>query len=147
MPPFFGWIKCNPDGAYDEITGANGAGYVMRDYSCKASFCASLVFQVKSAEEAEARAIWEVMKKALELNFTHVIIESDAKNLINKFSTGCFDGDTSTDVFKDIQFFSLKFVDCIFSFQPRLCNSVAHELSQWAKKTMSLCTGLCLLFG
>lgn len=56
---------------------------------------------------------------------TGVIIESDAKNLIDKFFTGCFDDDTGTDgIFKDIQFFSLKFVDvdCIFSFQPRLCN-------------------------
>ncbi|XP_026396920.1 uncharacterized protein LOC113291623 [Papaver somniferum] len=55
IPPFFGWIKCNTDGAFDDTFGANGAGYVMRDFSRKASFCASIVFQ--SAEEVEARAI------------------------------------------------------------------------------------------
>ncbi|XP_026396610.1 uncharacterized protein LOC113291273 [Papaver somniferum] len=37
-------------------------GYVMRDFSKKASFCASLVFEVHFAEEAEARAIWPVLK-------------------------------------------------------------------------------------
>ncbi|XP_026383657.1 uncharacterized protein LOC113279168 [Papaver somniferum] len=144
MSPFFGWIKCNTDGAYDEITGANGVGYVMRDSSCKASFCASLVFQAKSVEEAEARAIWAVMKKALEQKFNHVIIKSDAKNLIDKFSISYFDGDTSIDtIFKDIQFFSLKFVDCTFSFQPRFCNAVAHELAQWVTNKQCLYVLVC----
>ncbi|XP_026416868.1 uncharacterized protein LOC113312318 [Papaver somniferum] len=138
MPPSFGWIKCNIDGAYDDITGANGAGYVMRDFSSKASFCASLVFEVMSAEEAEARAIWAVLKKSLEQKLTHIIIESDAKNIIEQFSAGLFDGDVRTDViFKDVQLFSSKLVACVFNFQPRICNSVAHELAQWTKTDKS----------
>ncbi|XP_026410447.1 uncharacterized protein LOC113305646 [Papaver somniferum] len=85
MPPSFGWIKCNIDGAYDDISGTNGAGYVMRDFSSKAYFCVSMVFEVKSAEEAEARAILAVLKKALERQLTHIIVESDAKILIDQF--------------------------------------------------------------
>ncbi|XP_026459191.1 uncharacterized protein LOC113359833 [Papaver somniferum] len=96
----------------------------------KASFCASLVFEVKSAEEAEARAIWSVLKKALEQQLTHIIVKHYAKTLIDQFSAGLFDGDSRTDaIFKDIQFFSSKLVACIFNFQPRVCNSVAHELA------------------
>ncbi|XP_026396285.1 uncharacterized protein LOC113290916 [Papaver somniferum] len=134
IPPSFGWIKCNTDGAYDDISGDNDAGYVMRDFASKASFCASLVFEVKSVEEAEARAIWAVLKKAKEEKFTHIIIESDAKGLSDQFSSGMFDGDSRTDViFKDILFFSSNLVACIFPCQPRYCNSVAHELAQWAK--------------
>ncbi|XP_026396217.1 uncharacterized protein LOC113290842 [Papaver somniferum] len=130
-PSSVGWIKCNTDGAYDDISGANGAGYVMRYFSNKASFCASLVFDVLSVEEAEARANWAVLKKALEQYLTHVIVESDAKTLIDQFSAGQFDGDSRTDaIFKDIHFFSSKLVSCIFSFQPRVCNSVAHDLAQ-----------------
>ncbi|XP_026400213.1 uncharacterized protein LOC113296089 [Papaver somniferum] len=53
IPPTFGWIKCNTDGAYDDITKDNGAGYVMRDLSSKASFCAFIVFDVESSKEAE----------------------------------------------------------------------------------------------
>ncbi|XP_026399041.1 uncharacterized protein LOC113294883 [Papaver somniferum] len=132
--PSFGWIKCNTDGAYDEISGTNGAGYVMRDFSSKPSFCASLVFEVKSTEETEAKAIWAVLKKALEQQLTHIIVESDSKTLIDQFSAGLFDRDSRTNViFKDIQLFSSKLVACIFNFQPRVCNSVAHELAQWEK--------------
>ncbi|XP_026419708.1 uncharacterized protein LOC113315662 [Papaver somniferum] len=132
MPPSFGWIKCNTDGAFDDISGANGAGYVMRDFSRKATFYAFLVFDVYSAE---ARAIWAVLKKVVEQHLSHIIVESDAKALIDQFSAENFDGDSRTDaIFKDILFFSSKLSACIFSFQPRSCNSVAHELDQWAKQ-------------
>ncbi|XP_026410850.1 uncharacterized protein LOC113306079 [Papaver somniferum] len=138
MPHLFGWIICNTDGAFDDITGENGAGYVMRDFSSKASFCAAMVFEVSSAEEAEARAIWGVLKKAVEQKMTHIIIESDAKKLVEQLSFGYFDGDPRTDaIFKDIKLFSSKLSACIFSFQPRICNFVAHELAQWAKRKKS----------
>ncbi|XP_026378066.1 uncharacterized protein LOC113272450 [Papaver somniferum] len=138
MPPSFGWIKCNTDGAFDVISGANGAGYVMRDFTRKATLCASIVFDVHTAEEAEARAIWAVLKKAVEQHLSHIIIESDAKALIDQFSAGNFDGDTRTDaIFIDILFFSTKLSACIFSFQRRVCNSVAQELALWAKQNNS----------
>ncbi|XP_026451413.1 uncharacterized protein LOC113351685 [Papaver somniferum] len=138
MSPSFGWIKCNTDGDFDDTSGENGAGYVMRDFSRKATFCASLVFEVHSAEEAEARAIWAVLKKALEQQLTHIIIESYAKSLIDQFSAGYFKGNSCTDaIFKDIQLFSSRLVVCIFSSQPRYCNFVAHELAMWAKKNNS----------
>ncbi|XP_026398432.1 uncharacterized protein LOC113294241 [Papaver somniferum] len=85
MPLSLSWIKCNIDGAFDVISEANGAGYMMRDFSKKASFCASLVFEVHSVEEAKSRAIWAVLKKSLEQQFTHIIVESDAKSLIDQF--------------------------------------------------------------
>ncbi|XP_026436391.1 uncharacterized protein LOC113334262 [Papaver somniferum] len=138
MPPSFGWIECNIDGAFDDISGANGAGFVMRDFSRKATFCASLVFDVHSAEEAEARAIGAVLKKVVEQHLSHIIVESDAKALIDQFSAGNFDGDSRMDaIFKDIFFFSSKLFACIFSFQPRSCNSVTHELAQWEKQNNS----------
>ncbi|XP_026451439.1 uncharacterized protein LOC113351716 [Papaver somniferum] len=135
MPPSFGWIKCNIDGAFDDITGDNGAGYVVRDFSSKASFCAAMVFGVSCAEEAEARTIWGVLKKAVEQKLTHIIIESDAKDLVEQLSSGFFDGDPRTDaIFKDIKLFSSKLSACIFSFQPRICNYVTHELARWTKR-------------
>ncbi|XP_026417071.1 uncharacterized protein LOC113312538 [Papaver somniferum] len=138
MPPHTIWIKCNIDGAYDVIFGKNGAGFVMWDFSKTASFCASIVFQMKSAEQAEARAIWAALKKVVEKKLTHLIIESDAQSLINQFSAGLFDGNSKTDViFKDIQFFSSSLVACLFNFQPRTCNSVAHELALWDKTNNS----------
>ncbi|XP_026417006.1 uncharacterized protein LOC113312469 [Papaver somniferum] len=138
MPPSFGWIKCNTDDAFDDISGDNGAGYVMRDFSRKATFCASLVFDVHSAEEAEARAILENLKKVVEQHLSHIIVKSNAKALIDQFSAGNFDGDSRTDViFKDILFFSSKLSACIFSFHPRSYNFVAHELAQWEKQNNS----------
>ncbi|XP_026442459.1 uncharacterized protein LOC113342005 [Papaver somniferum] len=138
MPPSFGWIKCNTYRAFDDITGENGAGYVMRDFTSKASFCAAIVFEVSSAEEAEARAIWGVLKKAVDKKVMHIITEKDAKKLVEQFSFGLFDGDSSTDaIFKDIKLYSSKLSSCIFSFKPRTCNSVAHELAQWEKHKKS----------
>ncbi|XP_026417256.1 uncharacterized protein LOC113312733 [Papaver somniferum] len=81
MPPPTSWIKCNTDGAYDDISENNGAGYVMRDFSNIASFCGSIVFEVKFVEEAEARAIWAALKKAVEQKLTHIIIESEFRIL------------------------------------------------------------------
>ncbi|XP_026378195.1 uncharacterized protein LOC113272597 [Papaver somniferum] len=78
MPPPTGWIKSNTYGAYDIVSGDNGAGYVMKDFTNNATFCASIVFHVQSAEEAEARAIWAGLKKVVEQKFTHLILESDA---------------------------------------------------------------------
>ncbi|XP_026419397.1 uncharacterized protein LOC113315318 [Papaver somniferum] len=135
MPPLVGWMKCNTDGDFDDISGDNGVGYVMRNSTSKASFCGAMVFEVSSAEEAEARAIWGVLKKAVEQKMTHIIIESDAKKLVEQFSLGSFDGDSRTDaIFKDIQSFASNLIACIFSFQPRIYNTVAHELAQWAKR-------------
>ncbi|XP_026431424.1 uncharacterized protein LOC113328561 [Papaver somniferum] len=135
MPTLFGWIKCNTDGAFDNISGDNGAGYKMRDFSSKASFCDAMVFDVSSAEEAEARVIRGVLKKAVEQKMTHIIMESDAKKLVEQFSSSFFDGDPRTDaIFKDIKLFSSKLSACIFSFKPKICNSVAHKLDQWAKR-------------
>ncbi|XP_026383564.1 uncharacterized protein LOC113279067 [Papaver somniferum] len=138
MPPTFGWIKCNTDGGYDDITKDNGAGYVMRDFSSKASFCAFIIFDVESAEEAEARAIWVVLKKAVELKLTHIIVESDAQELVSQFSAGRFDGTPRTNAInKDIQLFASSLIDCIFSFRPRTSNYVAHELAKWEKNNKS----------
>ncbi|XP_026429856.1 uncharacterized protein LOC113326320 [Papaver somniferum] len=135
MPPLVGWIKCNTDGDFDNIYGDNGVGYVMRNSTSKASFCAAVVFEVSSAEEAEARAIWGVLKKAVEQKMTHIIIQSDAKKLVEQFSLGSFDGDSRTNaILKDIQLFASNLIACIFSFQPRICNTVDHELAQWAKR-------------
>ncbi|XP_026396592.1 uncharacterized protein LOC113291254 [Papaver somniferum] len=112
--------------------------YVMRDFTKKATFCASLVFNVHSAEEAEVRAIWAVLKKAVEQHLSHIIIESDVKAFIDQFSDGNFDGDTRTDaIFNDILFFSTKLSAFIFSFQPRVYNYVAYELALWAKQNNS----------
>ncbi|XP_026433308.1 uncharacterized protein LOC113330694 [Papaver somniferum] len=106
MPPSPCWIKCNTDGAFDHVSLANGAGYIMRDYARKPSFCAPITFEVYSPKESETRAIWEVLKKAIELQLTHIIIESDAKTLIDQFSLGNFEGNQRTDaLFKDISFF------------------------------------------
>ncbi|XP_026439725.1 uncharacterized protein LOC113338544 [Papaver somniferum] len=114
MPLPIGWIKCNTD----DLSGNNGAGYVMRHFPSKASFCASTVFEVNPVEEAEAKAIRAVF---MEQNLIHIIIESDAKDLIDQFSAGVFDGDSKTDViFKDIQYFSSSLVACLFTFQPRM---------------------------
>ncbi|XP_026416528.1 uncharacterized protein LOC113311961 [Papaver somniferum] len=128
MPPIFGWIKCSTDGAFDDTTKDNSAGYVMRDFSNKASLCASIVFEVESAEEAEARAIWAGLKKVVELKLTRIIVESDAQGLVSQFSVGSFDGNPRTDaIFKDIQYFVSSISGCIFSFQPRTCNYVVHD--------------------
>ncbi|XP_026422890.1 uncharacterized protein LOC113318829 [Papaver somniferum] len=138
MPPTYGWIKCNIDGAFDDTAKDNGAGYVMRDFSSKDFFCDSIVFDVDSAEEAEARAIWAGLKKVVELKLTRIIVESDAQDLVSQFSIGSFGGNLRTDaIFKDIQFFASSLSGCIFSFQPRTCNFVAQELAKWAKANKS----------
>lgn len=76
----------------------------------------------------------------MEMQLTHIIVESDAKSLIDQFSLENFEGNQRMDsLIKDISLFSSSLVACILYFQPRTRNNVAHSLAAWTKNHSDSC--------
>ncbi|OVA10295.1 hypothetical protein BVC80_8791g11 [Macleaya cordata] len=136
-PPHPGWTKINADGAWDLCTNKGGMGFIFRDHNHNVLFAAALHSNIFSAEEAEVRAIWAGVHKALEMNIKKVMIECDAEMVINKLKGGDFDGNWCTDaLLKDLKEWLPKFESFTFTYIPRVCNIAAHELAQWGKTSM-----------
>ncbi|OVA10971.1 hypothetical protein BVC80_1345g16 [Macleaya cordata] len=134
--PNLGWIKANTDGAWNPNTGTGSMGYIFRDWK-GAMISAASIFNdsLISAKETEIRAIWYAIKRARELKIKHLIIESDAKEVIDGLKQNLFVGDWSTDAYlKDIGDWRSSFDQLIFSFRNRNCNETAHVIAQWASQ-------------
>ncbi|OVA01250.1 Ribonuclease H domain [Macleaya cordata] len=115
-PPTTGWIKINTDGAWNPISKEGGSGVVVRDSTRNFIFAAAIYDMFSSAEEAEIRAIWIVVKKAKEQNYRNVEIEGDAKAVLEQLRKGDFNGTWSTDAFlKDIKSWTPYFENIVFT--------------------------------
>ncbi|OVA01252.1 Reverse transcriptase zinc-binding domain [Macleaya cordata] len=131
-----GWTKINTDGAWDPINLKGGLGFIIRDCLGTFKFAAAVPTNVSSAEEAEIRAIWIAMKKAVELGIKTLEIEGDAAVVVEQLQRRNYRGSWNTEAFlRDIEVWSTNFEKLSFNYCPRLCNSVAHELAQWAKNS------------
>ncbi|OVA10490.1 Reverse transcriptase zinc-binding domain [Macleaya cordata] len=136
-PPPPGWTKFNTDGAWDHISNKGGAGLVVRNHAANFLYAAASHSCFISAEEAEIRGIWLAVKKAWEMNYKKVLIESDVEVVIDQINAGNFAGTWSTDaLLQDIKNWKSNFENISFRFVPRCCNSVAHDLAHWGKTTM-----------
>jgi hypothetical protein len=60
----------------------------------------------------------------------HLQLENDAQNLVRALKDGSFDRTPEGVIYRDIRSFSsLNFLSASFSFCPRLCNKLAHDVA------------------
>ncbi|KAL8527499.1 hypothetical protein ACS0TY_005369 [Phlomoides rotata] len=104
-----GFLKRNVDGAFFSNTHEMGFGLVVHDHNGRHLFSrSSTVPGLYASDEGEAIGIFEALNWIKELNLRNVIIEMDAKLVVDAFNAGIGD---SCSVFGDI-------IDaCISSFR------------------------------
>ncbi|OVA14707.1 Reverse transcriptase zinc-binding domain [Macleaya cordata] len=136
-PPPTEWIKINTDGAWNPENNDGGKGFIVRNHESKFLFVVAAYSSFVSAEEAEVRCIWSAVKKAWEMKYRKVMIESDAAVVINQINDGNFGGRWNTyALLQDINNWRLKFDEISFKFIQRSCNGTAHDIAQWGKNSM-----------
>ncbi|KAL4360502.1 hypothetical protein GQ457_04G002830 [Hibiscus cannabinus] len=91
---------------------------------------ASMV-QARSIDVVEALAIRLDVGTAVKAGLTHILVEFDNLNLVNRIVSNDQSFWKTAAVEKDILALSLKFSSCSFSFIPRGCNQAAD----WVAKT------------
>ena len=87
-----------------------------------------------TAEILEANAVREGVLLAMEMEVTHVIIESDALSIIQAINDGVFGGELG-HIIQNIREASSSFSWCSFHHLKREGNRVAHELARVARIT------------
>lgn len=87
LPPDFGWVKINCDGSSFGSHPNGSVGFVLRD--THASFLGDMVQNIgyASSLEAEFCACMLALEKAMDLQLSHVLIETDSLLVVKAFRT------------------------------------------------------------
>jgi hypothetical protein len=81
--PPVGWLKCNTDAGFHNGANKTSAGWILRNYMGNFVLAGTVWYQGKwSIIEGEAMAILEAMRVMEQNGITHVIFESDSKNVV-----------------------------------------------------------------
>lgn len=130
------YMKLNTDGTFREQSGEGGWGFVIRDHLGAAHKSgAGKEFFLQSAFHAELLGCLEGLKAAAAMGIARIALETDA--LMVKCALEGEEyrlsplGGFITDV-KHLM--ASEFVICKFSYCPRECNSLAHELESFGCK-------------
>ncbi|KAL5834011.1 hypothetical protein ACOSQ3_017685 [Xanthoceras sorbifolium] len=130
QPPAVGWFKLNVDASLKCSESLVGLGAVIRDSN--GLFMAGLSrkrFGSVSIEVTEASAILNGFHLAIDSGFTHLLVESDALNVINFLIEKKPPNSEVGLVIVDILAICNSAM-VFFSFVPHCANSVAHELAR-----------------
>ncbi|KAM1958038.1 hypothetical protein ACFX15_003481 [Malus domestica] len=133
--PAFGIFKINTDASWCKTTLRTGVGWVCRDFAgllqgaggSGAALC-------HSAAAGEAAAIRTALLACIDYGYDNVVIESDAKVIIQTirhetelhFSIECILG--------DIEVLACRLRSVSFSYVPRECNVAAHSVAKFVFK-------------
>ena len=136
-PPPPGVFKINVDGASSALDGTSSIGVIIRD--CNGETFAVLCKPLQShfpAELAEVLALEQGILLAQDLQLTHVMIESDASNVINAVNDSAL-GTPFGHIIQDIIQAKETFAFCSFRHLNRASNYAAHELALFARRNGS----------
>jgi hypothetical protein len=130
-PPMGDTLKINCDGAFFSETGTGGWGFVIRDRdgAVRGSGAGHLE-QAASAAFTEAQACQEALQAAAAWGMIHLQVETDAQNLVTALKNGSLDRTPEGVIYRDIRaFIQMNFLSVSFSYCPRLCNKLAHDVA------------------
>jgi hypothetical protein len=81
--PHVGWLKCNTDAGFHNGANKTSAGWILRNYMGNFVMAGTAWYQGKwSIIEGEAMDLLEAMRIMEQNGITHVIFESDSKNVV-----------------------------------------------------------------
>jgi ribonuclease HI len=130
QPPPSGATKINVDAAFCQDTGEAVVGVVARDHLEVIVMAASKVINVcKEVEEAEACAIREGLKLAVEHDLEPMALESDCATAVKAVNSRVECSSRCWTIYRDIVYFHSLFPSCKILKIGRNSNSVAHYLA------------------
>ncbi|XP_050156314.1 uncharacterized protein LOC126630260 [Malus sylvestris] len=130
--PAFGMIKINTDAAWSKATHRAGLGWVARDFAGVlqgAGGSGSMSFH--SASAAEAAAIRIALEGCLFRGFGNVVIESDAKTIVQMIRKEITQDFRLECILDDIEVLARRMQAVVFVFVPRECNKAAHLVAKY----------------
>ena len=134
--PYFGVTKINTDATWCKDTLRSGIGWVARDFAGVlqgAGGLGSLLFM--SADAAEAAAIKEALEFCIAQKFDKVIIESDAKPIVQMIRKEIAFDYRIDCILGDIEVLARKIPSVEFVFVPRVGNLAAHSVAKFVSKS------------
>jgi ribonuclease HI len=137
--PPAGWFKCNTDAGFHAASNKTSAGWILRNSTGNFVLAGTNWCHGKySIIEGEAKALLEAMKAMEQNGTTHVIFETDSKNVvdaIHNLRTGISEFSSIICNIRNILALNPNFV---VKFIKRQANMVAHKLARaaigWASR-------------
>ncbi|CAN6722681.1 unnamed protein product [Malus baccata var. baccata] len=129
--PRYGTIKINTDAAWCKATLRAGVGWVGRDFAGVLQAAGGLgTVRCLSAAAAEAIAIRNALQACITHRFNHVVIESDAKLIIQMIRKEVTVDCNLDCVLGDIEVLAQMLKSVTFAFVPRESNHAAHLVAK-----------------
>ena len=133
--PNFGFYKINTDAAWCKSSIRMGVGWVCRDFAglLHASGGSGIGLGHSNAA-VEAAAIRDAIMACSTFGFNKVIIESDAKSIIQMLRKETPIDYSLESILSDIKFLAQNLTGVSFVFVSRKCNLAAHSVAKYALK-------------
>ncbi|CAO2836998.1 unnamed protein product [Amaranthus hypochondriacus] len=134
--PHRGCIKVNFDAALNCSQDSSGLGVVARDGDGQILLSAARTVAASTeAELAELEAAAWVVQLAVEQGWDNVIVEGDARLVIEALNQERARGFYAQTLVNNIRFMASNLSSIVFSFCFRESNEIANRLAHWASKS------------
>ncbi|KAK9991008.1 hypothetical protein SO802_025993 [Lithocarpus litseifolius] len=131
--PASGWMKLNTDGSFDDLLEVAGEGGLIRDE--QGNWVAGYTRRVGRANSfiAEGWALKDGLVLCSQLNLSSIIVESDAKALINAFNNLVHDNSVVFPLLDDCKELAAQFSRIVSRHVYREANSCADRLANMGR--------------
>ncbi|KAK9983118.1 hypothetical protein SO802_032643 [Lithocarpus litseifolius] len=131
--PTSGWMKLNTNGSSDDLVGVAGGGGLIRDE--QGNWVAGYTRRVGKANSftAEAWALRDGLVLCCQLNLSSIVVESDAKALIDALNNPVHDISVVSPLLDDCKQLAAQFSRIVFRHIYREANSCADHLANMGR--------------
>jgi ribonuclease HI len=139
--PEEGWLKCNTDAGFNSAFNTTSGGWCLRDHHGRFMLAGSSWFEGScSVIEGEAIALLDALRQLEQKGFSHVIVETDSKSLVNAIQH-LHDGVSEFSfIVRNINNVLLANPNFLVRFVKRQANLAAHTLARVACSWPRRCT-------
>jgi ribonuclease HI len=147
--PPVGWFKCNTDAGFHDALNKTSAGWILRNNTGNFVMAGTAWYQGKcSIIEGEAMALLEAMKTMEQHGFSHVIYETDSKNVVDAIHNLRMGISEFSSIICNIRNVLVLNPNFVVKFVKRQANMVAHTLARaaivWASRYVVDILPLCI---